>query len=341
MREPSGISILINSYNYEAYVGAAIESALAQSLDRVQVVVVDDGSTDGSQAIIQGFGDSIEQRFQENQGQVEACRHGLGIARHDIAIFLDADDTLDPEAAAKVLEAWYDGVSKVQYSLRVIDGLGAFKGNVFPKFPAAMSPDDVRAELHRSGSYPDSPTSGNAYDRAFLETVMPLLTMRHAPDGELNGLAPLYGDVVTIAEPLGCYRIHGQNSFAQEELVVDRFKDYVRQSEDRVNFLREHYRSKGQIIDDDVLDRDLKYLEYRLVTSRLDAADAGGLTERWTTLVHALRAIGRSPFSLAHKTFRLCWLVMVAMSPRPLARWLIEQRFVPGRRWAWITRLVT
>lgn len=102
MLKSTGVSILINSYNYEAYVGAAIESALAQTLDRVQVVVVDDGSTDRSQQIIQSYGDGIEQRCQDHQGQVAACRHGLDLARHDTAIFLDADDILDPEAARKL-----------------------------------------------------------------------------------------------------------------------------------------------------------------------------------------------------------------------------------------------
>lgn len=341
MLKSTGVSILINSYNYEAYVGAAIESALAQTLDRVQVVVVDDGSTDRSQQIIQSYGDGIEQRCQDNQGQVAACRHGLGLARHDTVIFLDADDILDPEAARKVEDAWYEGVTKVQYSLRVIDGEGQFKGNVFPKYPSTMTPADVRAELYQSGSYPDSPTSGNAYGRAFLETVMPLLTMRHAPDGELNGLAPLYGDVVTIAEPLGSYRIHGRNRFAQGHLVVDRFKSYLRQSEDRVDFLREHYRSKGKVIERDVLNRDLKYIEYQLVTRRLDASSKPDRDSAVTTLAHAVRATWRSPYHIVHRTLRLCWLVMVTVSPTPIARWLVEQRYVPDRRWSWITRMVT
>ena len=341
MDEAFGVSILINSFNYGRYLCATIESALAQTHKRLQVVVVDDGSTDTSRQIIKRFGNRIESLLQENQGQVAACRHALALARHDIVIFLDADDLLDPEAASEVAAVWYEGVVKVQYSLKVIDERGDFKGNVFPKYSATMTPATVRATLYQSGSYPDSPTSGNAYDRAFLETVMPLLKIRHAPDGELNGLAPLYGDVVTIPEPLGSYRIHGHNSFAQGHLVVDRFKEYLRQSESRVAFLRDHYRSKGRIIEHDVLNRDLKYLEYRLVVLRLDSAERRSTADWGKTLGHALRAAWRSPHDVFHRALRLSWIVMVAVSPAPIARGLVKQRFVPGQRWPWITRLTT
>ena len=164
-----GVSIIIDSYNHERFVEATIRSALAQTHAPLQVIVIDDGSPDGSQDIIRSFGSAVQMIFQKNQGQVAACRNALQHAEHDIVMFLDSDDLLEPHAASTIARAWQKGVSKVQFCLHVIDEHGAATGNVFPKYSPDLTPEKVRSEMLRAGSYPDSPTSGNAYDRHFLE----------------------------------------------------------------------------------------------------------------------------------------------------------------------------
>ncbi|MGI9508330.1 MAG: glycosyltransferase family 2 protein [Geminicoccaceae bacterium] len=335
-----GVTIIIDSFNHERFVEATINSALAQDHDPVQVIVVDDGSPDRSVEIIKSFGQRIETLFQPNQGQVAACRNALALAIHDIVIFLDSDDLLQPDAARIVAGAWLSGVSKVQYCLRVIDENGVPDGNIFPKFARQMTPETVRAEMFRAGSYPDSPTSGNAYSRRFLETALPLLPRRNGFDGELNGIAPLYGDVISLDQPLGCYRIHGENDFAQRRLDVSKFGNYLRHSEARVAFIREHYRTKGHIIADNVLDRDLKYQEYALVVEKL-GTDETRQNRLWGVAGRAMMAAWQAPHGLAHRLFREVWMAAVALAPQRLAATLVEQRFIPSRRFAWITRLAT
>lgn len=336
-----GVSIIIDSYNYEFFVGAAIESALAQDHPSVQVIVIDDGSTDGSREIIESFGNRIEAVFQPNQGQVAACRNALPLAIHDIVIFLDSDDLLEPDAARTVANAWREGVAKVQYCLRIIDDDGVADGNIFPKFTARMTPETVRAEMIRTGSYPDSPTSGNAYDRHFLEIALPLLPTRNGFDGELNGIAPLYGDVISLNLPLGSYRIHGSNVFAQSRLDVEMFEKYLRHSEARIAFVREHYRTKGQVIVDDALDRDLKYQEYALVVEKLGKSD--DRVERKLLMVarRAIVAAWRAPHGLVHRFLRIAWMMAVTAAPQKAAIMLVEQRFVPARRFGWLTSMAT
>lgn len=341
MKKDYGVSIIIDSYNHERFVEATIDSALAQDHDPVQVIVIDDGSPDRSQEIIKRFGRRIETIFQPNQGQVTACRNALALANHDIVIFLDSDDLLEPDAARLVAKFWHDGISKVQYCLRVIDENGIPDGNVFPKFSDSMTPDTVRAEIMRTGSYPDSPTSGNAYDRHFLEIALPLLPRRNGFDGELNGIAPLYGDVLSLDQPLGSYRIHGDNDFAQKRLNVDKFADYLRHSEARVSFIREYYRSKGKTIDDDVLERDLKYQEYALVVEKLGKLGKDRPRRLFKVARLALAAAWQAPHDLSQRLFRVLWMVALAASPRKLAAALVEQRFIPGRRLGWITKLAT
>ena len=88
----TGLSIVVSSYNYGRYLRRAIDSALDQAWSPLQVIVVDDGSTDGSRAIIESYGDRIETLFQKNQGQIASCTAGLGLCEHDVVIFLDSDD---------------------------------------------------------------------------------------------------------------------------------------------------------------------------------------------------------------------------------------------------------
>lgn len=339
MASAIGVSIIIDSYNHEKFVASTIESALAQDYEPVQVIVIDDGSPDRSQEIIKSFGDRIETIFQENQGQVVAVNRALPLAKHDIVIIVDSDDLLDPHTVSSVVAVWRQGVSKVQYSLRVIDENGIFSGDFFPKYSSQMTPEMIRAEVFRTGSYPDSPTSGNAYDRRFLEIALPLVKRPNGFDGELNGLAPLYGDVMTINQPLGCYRIHGHNDYSLKRLVIEKFEGYVHHCEDKVDFLRKHYLAKGQTIGADVLDNDLKYLEYRLVIEKLGQSGGRKGNDLWHVARLGMRAAWNSPFALAPKLLRMTWIAIIALAPRSVAVSLIEQRFIPSRRWAWITWL--
>lgn len=336
-----GVTIIVDSYNHQHFVGSAINSALAQDHEPLQVIVIDDGSPDRSPEVIKNFGDRIVTIFQENQGQVAACRHALDHALYDIIIFLDSDDLLAPHAARTVAAAWREGISKVQYCLRVIDEYGHYNGNVFPKFSAKLTPETVRYEIFRTGSYPDSPTSGNAYSRSFLQHAMPLLPRRDGIDGELNGIAPLYGDVISLSQPLGSYRIHGGNVFAQRRLNINKFGDYIRHSEARLDFVRDHYQSLGKTIDDDVLDRDVKYQEYALVVAKLGKHLVGTSKNLLGVARTAILAAMRSPHTFVQRAYRIIWIVGVTISPKMFAEALVVQRFIPRRRLDWITQLVT
>ncbi len=90
------IAVIIPCYNNEAHLRKAISSALAQAGVALEVVVVDDGSTDTSVAIARSFGDSVVVIEQANQGACAARNHGLAETRAPFVKFLDADDYLAP-----------------------------------------------------------------------------------------------------------------------------------------------------------------------------------------------------------------------------------------------------
>ena len=93
------VSIIIPNYNYGQYIAEAIDSALNQTYQPVEVIVVDDGSTDNSRDIINSYGQTIKAIFQTNHGPSVARNAGIAISKGDYIIFLDADDVLLPDAA--------------------------------------------------------------------------------------------------------------------------------------------------------------------------------------------------------------------------------------------------
>ena len=91
------VSIIIPCYNGEAYIYESIKSAIEQTYRNKEVIVIDDGSTDGSLSIIKAFGDNVRWETGHNRGGPAARNKGLAISRGEYIQFLDADDFLYPE----------------------------------------------------------------------------------------------------------------------------------------------------------------------------------------------------------------------------------------------------
>ena len=92
------VSIIITNYNYGAYLQSSIDSALRQRYEHIEVIVVDDGSTDNSREIIDSYGGRIVSILKANGGQCSCCNLGFQRSRGEGVIFLDADDVLFEDA---------------------------------------------------------------------------------------------------------------------------------------------------------------------------------------------------------------------------------------------------
>jgi glycosyltransferase involved in cell wall biosynthesis len=97
------ISVVLPVYNGERYLAEAIDSVLAQTHRSLELVVVDDGSSDGTPSVLEGYGDRILRLRQENLGPGAARNAGLARAAGDFISFMDADDVLHPEKLEKQL----------------------------------------------------------------------------------------------------------------------------------------------------------------------------------------------------------------------------------------------
>ncbi len=89
-------SVIISVFNAERYLAAAIESVLGQTSPPDELIVVDDGSTDGSAMVAAGYGDSVHLLRQENRGTGAGRNRGIDAAAGELVAFLDADDLWEP-----------------------------------------------------------------------------------------------------------------------------------------------------------------------------------------------------------------------------------------------------
>jgi glycosyltransferase involved in cell wall biosynthesis len=270
MRPDPRISIIIDNYNYGRFLDAAIESALGQDWGNVEVIVVDDGSTDESPEVIARYADRVKAIRKANGGQGSAFNVGFQHSTGQLVILLDADDILYPARARRVIERYRPGVSKIQCQLDTIDGAGRNLHLPFPNYPSNLTAEEIRRRTLKFGYYPCAPASGNVYTREYLSQVMPIPdAFRYNADGYLNLHAPLYGDVETIPEALGAYRVHGANNWARSDVAGKKYATSIGYD----LLLRGIFLGKaaalGHALDERSLPFTKNHLENRLLSLRL------------------------------------------------------------------------
>ncbi|MFC5436158.1 glycosyltransferase family 2 protein [Rhodanobacter umsongensis] len=113
----TSFAVVITSYNYRGFVAAAVDGALAQTRAAAQIIVVDDGSTDGSPEYLReryGSDPRVTLLCGENGGQLVAFQRGMAAAKAEVICFLDADDRWEPDYLAQVGEV-YDSRRDVDF----------------------------------------------------------------------------------------------------------------------------------------------------------------------------------------------------------------------------------
>lgn len=313
------VSIIIPNYNYARYLPKAIDSALAQTYSPIEVIVVDDGSTDDSRAVIQSYGARIVPIMKPNAGHGSALNAGYAACRGEIVVFLDADDELVPDAIAQVMNAWRSGVAKAQFQLEMVDEGGNLLGERVPRFDDYLPNGDIRDRITGYGEYPSSPSSGNAYSRIALDKLMPMDEVLWFAGAEksLVFLTPFFGDVLSLPTPLGRYRIHPENDSG----FKGRHLEKLHRRLSAVYFIPETIcrvaASKGINLDPRVLGSTSRELKLRIASLRLDPKThpIAGDT-RFKLLVEGIRASLREPdIGLRTRTTQIAWFALMATAP--------------------------
>ena len=215
------VSILINNYNYANYLAEAIDSALNQTYENIEVIVVDDGSTDNSAVVLDTYADRVQVIQKANGGQASAFNVGFAASQGEIICFLDADDWFTPDKIARIVE------------LFTADNTLEWFFHPLAMFDTTTQQQTVDAYQGKSGRYDISqnmqqgklsgylPFAGTAtsalcFHRSLLERILPMPeVIRITSDDYLKyvawGVAPGY----VVLEELAIQRIHGNNAYTQ------------------------------------------------------------------------------------------------------------------------------
>lgn len=259
------VSIIICNYNYGHFLKDAVDSALTQTYKNVEIVVVDDGSSDNSRKIIDSYGRAVIPVLKGNGGQASAFNDAFTVSKGEIIIFLDADDMLLPTLIEKAVKLFnLPEVVKVHWPLLRTDANGVPSGKVVPPHPLAEGNllqrlIDCGPALF-CGTLYSPPTSGSGWSRYFLEKIFPLPEAEFKTGGidyYLMVLSPVYGIVCSLNDALGCYRVHGSNDTLKP--VNEYLKIFFTWFEMSCTSLSRHLNNIGKNIDPESWPRDSWY----------------------------------------------------------------------------------
>lgn len=247
-------SVVVTSYNYRAFVGEALESALAQTAPPHEILVVDDGSTDGS-------ADYIEEHYarrngvrlirQDNQGQLSAVAAGVRLASGNFVAFLDADDLWEPDYLKRVSDIYREN-PKVTFVHTDMQMFGDMSDTYSRRYLKNQKTRDLGLGVLLASygtRWRGSATSAITMSRAIAAelTDVPsqlLASWKTSADVCLvRGSDILGAHKYFLAEALTRYRAHGRNAWLNRDDDVD-FLHRIRSER-----MRSHYRQRMQVTD--------------------------------------------------------------------------------------------
>lgn len=220
------VSILINNYNYGRFLAEAIDSALNQTYSNIEVIVVDDGSTDNSRSIIEGYQQKITPILKENGGQATAFNQGFAASRGEIICFLDSDDLFEPQKIAEIVQIFQDH-PQVGWCFHPLTYVGDQIDRQTLETPMGTEGIyDLRDSIQRGklkGKLPfGTATSAICFKRELLEKLLPMPeAIRITSDDYIKYLALGLTPGFILFKKLAIQRIHGNNAYTFKPEKID------------------------------------------------------------------------------------------------------------------------
>lgn len=238
---PPLVSVIIPTYNYGHFIPFALESLLLQTYPRecMEIIVVDDGSTDDTCEVVKKYDEKIRYIYQENKGVAGAINTGIANAKGEIITFLDSDDIWHSSRIEKVAGEFINksDAGIVYHLIELIDSDNA---TVYKNFCRAFGFKEGMKGWITEGILASEIFSGGssfAYRKSILDTIYPVPDdVKRLVDYYIAVLSSCYAPAVFIPEVLGKYRLHGKNisllaarTDDKEAAVVNRHAAYTRE----------------------------------------------------------------------------------------------------------------
>jgi glycosyltransferase involved in cell wall biosynthesis len=197
------ISCIVPVFNGELYLAEALESILKQSYRPLEIIVVDDGSSDGTAAVVQRYGDRVRYLRQNNSGPATARNLGLSAVQGDFVAFLDADDLWHAEKLERQM-ARFEARADLDISVAHVQNF----------WIPELRDEEERFRDHRVAKpLPGFVTETLLTRRSFFEAIGPFNTeLRHGDSTEWYLRAAERGAVMELLpDVLAFRRLHQAN----------------------------------------------------------------------------------------------------------------------------------
>ena len=242
------VTVVVTTYNYGRFIEKAIDSVVAQEYpgERVEIIVVDDGSTDDTGERMKKYGARVRYFYKENGGQASALNLGIAKASGEIITFLDADDWFLPGKVRRVVEA-FEGDRSLGMVYHRIQEWHERTGERRDWDFVAVS-GDLRKEPKKFEVYLTPPTLAISFRRRALDGLLPIPEeIRMLADCYVAALVPFVAPVLAVPEVLAIYRIHGENSHytIEGQAPIEKRKSKVRMWEIVIAAMNKWLAEKG------------------------------------------------------------------------------------------------
>ena len=196
------VSIVIPAYNHAGYLDEAIQSVLAQTYPNVELIVLNDGSTDETAEVLRRWGDRFRWETHANMGQSATLNKGWGIAHGEILGYLSADDALTPEAVSTAIAEFlaYPDAIATYCDFNLIDP----RSRIIRRVSAG---DFSLSEMVATVTCPPGP--GSFFKRSCYEKIDPWdISLKQMPDYDFWLRLGMQGEVMHIRKVLANFRVH-------------------------------------------------------------------------------------------------------------------------------------
>jgi glycosyltransferase involved in cell wall biosynthesis len=220
-----GVAVVIPAFNHAKHLGEAVDSVLAQDYPHVDLLVIDDGSTDDTPRVLERYGARVRWISRENRGQSATLNEGWARTKGDLLLYLGDDDVLLPGAIARAAAAMAEDAALIGVygDYLMIDARSRTLRRVH------MPDVDVRRMLR---DFATPPAAGTFVSRRVWEVIGGWdESLRQVPDRDFYQRALLQGRMRRVDEPLAAFRVHAESQTfrprdasraAEPVLVVDR-----------------------------------------------------------------------------------------------------------------------
>jgi glycosyltransferase involved in cell wall biosynthesis len=210
------VTALINTYNYCRYLSFAINSVLDQTYPHIEIIVVDDGSTDHTPQVLAQYKGRVRTTRTENGGQGQAFNIGIPMARGELVMLLDADDMWLPSKAERMvaLAAERPYAAMLYHRFQNVDRNGR---EIAGPQPFTLTDGDFRSRYFASGGSWWGPiTSVMTLRPDHIKSALPIPTYAHreGADAVLADYCIATSEIASIPEVLTIRRLHGSNLYA-------------------------------------------------------------------------------------------------------------------------------